>query len=123
MKTLLKYIPSVIFAIIEILIVWGILNNAYYSPNADVIAGLVLIYASLRTFSMNTVMTINNLSIALAKDITDIKERIRSDNDIEDERDKLKIGNEKVNQVNIKFIIRGIGVFIIYIMALLSLLS
>lgn len=123
MKKNINYVPSVIFAIIEIVIVLYVLDNAGYSSDSEIMAGLVLIYASIRTFAISVGMSMDNLIIALSADILDIKKRIRDDLDIEEDREKLEVNVDKVSKQNIKLIIRGIGVFIIYIIALLYLLG
>lgn len=120
---ILKYVPSVIFALIEIIIVVIVLDNSSYSSNSEIMAGLVLLYASIRTIGIGIGTSISNLTLAFAKDMTDIKERIRADFDTEEAKEKLKEGKEIVDKSNVKSIIRGVGVFIIYLIALFSLLG
>ena len=118
-----KYLPSIIFTLIEIFIVIVVLDNAGYTNNLNVMAALVLIYATIRTLAMTLGMVIDNLSLGLAKDITDIKERIKEDFDIEEEREKLSLAKEKVDRAHIKLVIRAVGVFIIYVIGLLTLID
>src|SRR5689334_965146 len=118
-----KYAPAVIFGIIEILIVNSILNNAQYTNYQPVMAALALIYATIRTLGITLGMVIDKLWLGLVNDIIEIKERIREDFDTQDQKENLKEITKKTEDGHVKMLIRSVGIFIIYVMALMSLLN
>ncbi len=119
----LKYVPSIIFTIIELGVVVAVLDSAKYTGDSMVIAALVLLYAVIRTSAMNVGQLIGNQTMFLANQLIQIKARIKEDEDMTDEREELKSAQENLNQTNIKLGIRGVGIVIIYIMALLALME
>ena len=119
----MKYIPTIIFAIIEIIIVAMVLSNAEYANYEDVIAALCLIYATIRSMAIGFGMTINKLTVGLAADLIRIRERIRQDSDIEDEWRAFNTNNKNIEANEIKTIIRWVGVGIIYLISLAYLLG
>lgn len=123
MKRTLGYVPSVIFAIVEVLIVIVVLDDASYADNTKVMAGLALLYALIRTSAMNLGLMIDSQSLMFAGQLIQIKELINKGDDIEIDREDLKKVQEKVGLGHIKLIIRAIGVVIIYLVALTSLMD
>lgn len=123
MKKLISYLPSVVFAVVEVFIVLAVISDAGYSSDADIMAGLVLLYATIRSIGIGIGLTIDKLTLGLANDLNQIKERIRSDYDTEDEKETLKAASDKVAKTEVKLYIRSFGVFIIYLIALAELLG
>ena len=118
----IKYVFSAIFAFIEIAITLAVLDNASYDKK-DIISGLIIIYASIRTLGISLGLILNNAVSALAVDFLKIKERIRKDEDTEEEWSTLHEQGAKKDENNIKIIIRAVGVAIIYIIGVFSILG
>jgi hypothetical protein len=118
----MKYIPTVIFAFIEVVFTLVVLDNAHYD-NKVLISGLIIIYASIRSVGISLGNSMNRMLSGLAFDLLKIKERIKRDDDTDNEMEKLMAAQELVNGANIKLIIRSIGVFIIYIIGIVSILN
>jgi hypothetical protein len=123
MKNIYKYIPSVVFTFIEVFIVLAVLDNSTYSDNGDVIAALVVIYATIRTLGISLGMVLDKITMGIAVDLTRIKERIRSDDEVGEEWNKISEGNKRINITTTKLAIRAIGVFVVYVMGLMALLN
>lgn len=123
MKKLLKYIPSVVFALVEIGVVLAVLDNANHFDNENIMAGLVLLYASFRSFSISSGLAMDRLLLGLSKDIIDIKERIKKDYDTDEAKERLNLLKENIDKSNARLVIRAIGVGVVYIIALVSLLN
>lgn len=121
MKKPYKYISSIFFSVIEIIIVWAVLSNVEYSGDSTIIAGLVIIYASIRSIGLGLGAAVTSLIPAFAVELLKIKERIRKDGDTEAEREQLEMASEKVTTANYKMYIRSVGVSIIYILGLFAL--
>jgi len=118
----MKYIPSVLFAFIEIAFTLAILDSASYD-NKQIISGLIIIYASIRTLGVSFGLVLNSAVSALATDFLKIKERIRKDEDTEEEWNTLLEQGAKRDGDNIKIIIRSVGVLIVYIIGIVSILG
>lgn len=118
----MKYVFSVVFAFIEICLTLAVLDNTSYS-NKDIISGLIIIYASIRTLGISLGLALNNTISALAADLLKIKERIRKDESTEEEWNILLVQVAKKDENNIKIIIRSVGVAIIYLIGVFSILG
>lgn len=118
----MKYVFSVIFAFIEVALTLAILDNSSYEKK-DIMSGLIIIYASVRTLGISLGLVLNNVTSALAVDFLKIKERIRKDEDTEEEWSTLLEQGAKKDENNIKIIIRAIGVAIIYLIGVFSILG
>ncbi len=121
MKNIYKYVPSVVLSVIEIYVVLLVLDKGY--SDKTISAGLVIIYAAIRNIGIGLAMSLSSMTMGIAVDLTKIKERIRKDDDTEEEWGKITAGNEKTSTTHYKLIIRAIGVFIIYIIGLFALLG
>lgn len=119
----MKYIPSIFFAIIEIVVVWMIVDTAQYTANSVVIASLALIYATIRGSMISVGVMVDRLTVAFASELLQIKKKLGADESTQEETEKLQEANKKVNSTHIKLIIRSVGVFIIFIGALLYLIG
>lgn len=112
-----------IFTLIEIFVVLGILDQSQYLTEGKILAGLIVIYATIRSLGIGLGMTIDKLSLAFAGELISIKEMIGKSYDSQYERESLNEATTKVNTSNVKLIIRSVGVLIIYIAGLLALMS
>lgn len=122
-KKIFKYIPSIIFTLIEVGVVVSVIDNAYYSDYSEVIAGLVILFALIRSSTIGFDMKIGFMTVGLAKDILDIKKKTCADGNIFEETEKLKEASQNVFESRIKIWIRGVGLFIIYLFGLALLLG
>lgn len=116
----MKYIFSILFALLEVFIVFIVLVT--YESEGPVLSGLVIIYAIIRSFQLNLSYTLSRIVSGLTYDIFEIKRRIRDAEDLDEEKTNMTQGVLRTKISNVKLTIRAIGVSLIFVIGLLSFL-
>ena len=124
-KKAFRYFFTVLATIVEVVIVLIVFDNYHYSDSLIVLSAIGIVYSCLRSLMYGLSMRIDNLAVAFGRTLDEIRANI-TDMDDEDKvrmNEEMVSASEKIRISNIKYIIRSVGVFIVFVISLVNLLN
>lgn len=118
---IIKYIGNVIFVLVEIFIVLHIVDYYQYSDNRIIIFILILIYTSVKSIAYGLVLFMSNQLSFIGSENIKIRELILKEK-LEEDWSEIKKINSNNKQLQYKFSIKSVGLFIIQIISIFTLL-